>query len=185
MNPAVEHVGGGAWGGRDDDDENRIDVIRRPRRPWLRRLAVGVAGLLAWVLAVYGWAWLSLDRSAAARAMLWREADVGDQFRFPARVIPAGAVASPLPRGVEIDPSAPPAEMGEDIDGFLSDTELLALSGPRNPNPGDLGVVREGAHADLLLVDGDPLPDLSLIATPETSLSVIMKNGVIVKNTPT
>ena len=35
--------------------------------------------------------------------------------------------------------------------------ELLALSGPRNPYPGKLGVVEEGALADLLLVDGDPL----------------------------
>ena len=60
--------------------------------------------------------------------------------------------------------------------------ELLALSGPRNPYPGDLGVVRAGALADLLLVDGDPLRDLGLIATPETSFPVIVKDGVVVKN---
>lgn len=41
--------------------------------------------------------------------------------------------------------------------------ELLALSGPRNPYPGKLGVVEEGALADLLLVDGDPLADLRLL----------------------
>ena len=34
--------------------------------------------------------------------------------------------------------------------------ELLALSGPRNPYPGKLGVLEEGAFADLLVVDGDP-----------------------------
>ncbi|MCK7499305.1 MAG: hypothetical protein MZW92_59260 [Comamonadaceae bacterium] len=39
--------------------------------------------------------------------------------------------------------------------------ELLALSGPRNPYPGKLGVVEEGALADLLLVDGDPWPTCS------------------------
>ena len=37
-----------------------------------------------------------------------------------------------------------------------SNAELLALSGPRNPYPGKLGVVEEGAFADLLLVDGNP-----------------------------
>jgi imidazolonepropionase-like amidohydrolase len=73
--------------------------------------------------------------------------------------------------------------------------ELLALSGPRNPYPGKLGVIEEGALADILLVDGNPLKDVSVIggttewfdADPEykeiTTLKVIMKDGVIYKNT--
>jgi imidazolonepropionase-like amidohydrolase len=60
--------------------------------------------------------------------------------------------------------------------------ELLALSGPRNPYPGRLGVVQEGALADLLLVDGNPLEDIRLLEAPESSLLVIMKNGELVKN---
>lgn len=60
--------------------------------------------------------------------------------------------------------------------------ELLTLSGPRNPYPGKLGVVEEGALADLLLVDGNPLDDLKLIAAPERSLVLIMKGGVTYKN---
>jgi imidazolonepropionase-like amidohydrolase len=60
--------------------------------------------------------------------------------------------------------------------------QLLAMSQPRNPYPGDLGVVKEGALADLLLVDGNPLENLDLLATPDTSLTVIMKNGVVYKN---
>lgn len=60
--------------------------------------------------------------------------------------------------------------------------ELLAMSGPRNPYAGRLGVVEEGALADLLLVDGDPLANLSLVATPETSFVVIMKDGKVYKN---
>ena len=60
--------------------------------------------------------------------------------------------------------------------------ELLALSGKRNPYPGKLGVVEEGALADLLLVDGDPLTDLSLLENPEKTLVIIMKDGVIHKN---
>ncbi len=60
--------------------------------------------------------------------------------------------------------------------------ELLALSGPRAPYAGRLGVVAEGALADLLLVDGDPLADINLIADPEKNLVLIIKDGVIVKN---
>jgi len=62
--------------------------------------------------------------------------------------------------------------------------ELLALSGPRNPYPGKLGVVEEGALADLLLVDGDPIGNLSLIEDPAKNLLVIMKDGKIYKNLP-
>jgi imidazolonepropionase-like amidohydrolase len=60
--------------------------------------------------------------------------------------------------------------------------ELLALSGPRSPYAGRLGVVREGALADLLLVDGDPIENIALLADPGRSLVVIMKNGTIYKN---
>ena len=61
--------------------------------------------------------------------------------------------------------------------------ELLALSGPRSPYTGKLGVVTEGALADLLLVDGDPLQDIDLVADPERNFLVIMKDGKIYKNT--
>jgi imidazolonepropionase-like amidohydrolase len=59
--------------------------------------------------------------------------------------------------------------------------QLLALSGPRSPYQGALGVVREGALADLILVDGDPLAQLELIADPAANFDLIMKDGVIVK----
>jgi imidazolonepropionase-like amidohydrolase len=61
--------------------------------------------------------------------------------------------------------------------------QLLALSGPRNPYPGELGVVKEGALADLLLVDGNPLENLDLVADPDKNFKVIMKDGKIYKNT--
>jgi imidazolonepropionase-like amidohydrolase len=60
--------------------------------------------------------------------------------------------------------------------------ELLALSGPLNPYPGKLGVVEPGAHADLLVVAGDPLQDISLLAAPDKHLVVIMKAGKIHKD---
>jgi imidazolonepropionase-like amidohydrolase len=61
--------------------------------------------------------------------------------------------------------------------------ELLALSGLRSPYPGKLGVVAEGALADLLLVDGDPLADLKLVADAAKNFMVIMKDGRVYKNT--
>jgi imidazolonepropionase-like amidohydrolase len=74
--------------------------------------------------------------------------------------------------------------------------ELLALSGPRNPYAasGKAGVIEEGAAADILIVEGNPLQDMSVLgantkwfdADPEwkpiDTLKVIMKDGVIYKN---
>jgi imidazolonepropionase-like amidohydrolase len=60
--------------------------------------------------------------------------------------------------------------------------ELMALSGFINPYPGKLGVVKEGALADLLLVDGNPLEDIELVAHPNESFLVIMKDGKIYKD---
>jgi imidazolonepropionase-like amidohydrolase len=61
--------------------------------------------------------------------------------------------------------------------------ELLALSGKRSPYPGKLGVVQQGALADLLLVDGDPTTDIKLIEDPAKNFLVIMKDGKVYKNT--
>ncbi len=59
--------------------------------------------------------------------------------------------------------------------------QLLALSGKRSSYQGVMGVVQEGALADLLLIDGDPLSDIDLISEPENIL-IIMKDGMIHKN---
>ena len=61
--------------------------------------------------------------------------------------------------------------------------QLLALSGLRSPYPGKLGVVEEGALADLLLVEGNPVENIDLISDPARNFVVIMKDGKIVKNT--
>jgi imidazolonepropionase-like amidohydrolase len=63
-----------------------------------------------------------------------------------------------------------------------NNAELLSWSGPRNPYPGKLGVIEEGALADLLLVDGNPLENLELFNDPEKNLLLIMKDGKIYKN---
>jgi imidazolonepropionase-like amidohydrolase len=64
-----------------------------------------------------------------------------------------------------------------------TNAELLALSGPRNPYQGNLGVIEEDALADLLVVDGNPLDRIEILATPAKSLMVVMKDGKIYKNT--
>jgi imidazolonepropionase-like amidohydrolase len=60
---------------------------------------------------------------------------------------------------------------------------LLALSGERNPYPGKLGVVEQGALADLLLVDGNPIENIKLVADPAKNFVIIMKDGKVYKTT--
>jgi imidazolonepropionase-like amidohydrolase len=61
--------------------------------------------------------------------------------------------------------------------------QVLALSGLRSPYQGRLGVIEPGALADVILVNGDPLRNFELVADPGANFSVIMKDGMIVKNT--
>ena len=74
--------------------------------------------------------------------------------------------------------------------------ELMALSGKQNPyNEGKLGVIEEGAYADILIVDGNPLEDITVIGANKLwfdapdremdipSIKLIMKDGKIYKNT--
>ena len=62
---------------------------------------------------------------------------------------------------------------------------IVAMSGPMmNPYlDGPLGVIQEGAYADILLVDGNPLEDIMLLVNPEKNLRLIMKDGKVYKNT--
>ena len=47
---------------------------------------------------------------------------------------------------------------------------------------GEIGVIQEGAQADLLVVDGNPLDDLGVMQNPQQHLKMIMKEGVFYKN---
>ncbi|MDX2133298.1 MAG: amidohydrolase family protein [Saprospiraceae bacterium] len=62
--------------------------------------------------------------------------------------------------------------------------QLLAMSGKRSPyQAGKLGEISEGAYADLLIVNGNPLENIQLIVDPEQHFKVIVKDGVVYKNT--
>ncbi|OYX22492.1 MAG: hydrolase [Algoriphagus sp. 32-45-6] len=59
--------------------------------------------------------------------------------------------------------------------------ELLALSGKRSPYSGKIGVIEEGALADIILFDGNLIQNLELISDNQKMILVI-KNGVIYRN---
>jgi len=70
------------------------------------------------------------------------------------------------------------------VQAISLNAELLERAGKRHPyQQGPLGVIKEGAYADIIIVDGNPLEDISLFADPEKNLKVIMKDGKIYKNT--
>ena len=60
--------------------------------------------------------------------------------------------------------------------------EVVALCGKRNPY-GKLGVIEEGAMADVLIYDKNPLKDVSIVEDYENNLKLIIKDGKVYKNT--
>ena len=73
--------------------------------------------------------------------------------------------------------------------------ELAMLTGDSNPYPHKLGVIEDGAYADIIVVDGNPLENISVLggsskwfnANPREkgikTIRVIMKDGKVYKNT--
>ena len=62
--------------------------------------------------------------------------------------------------------------------------EVAAMTGPNNPYPqGRLGIIEEGAYADILLVNGNPLDNPTILADHAANLHLIMKDGIVFKNT--
>jgi len=66
---------------------------------------------------------------------------------------------------------------------YASNVKLLEMSGERLPyRDGPLGEISAGAYADLLIVQGNPLRDVSILGDYETKLKLVMKDGVVYKN---
>ncbi len=63
-----------------------------------------------------------------------------------------------------------------------NNAQILAMSGERSPYKGRLGVIEEVALADLLLINGNPLEDISILKAYKKNIQLIMKDGVIYKN---
>jgi imidazolonepropionase-like amidohydrolase len=70
--------------------------------------------------------------------------------------------------------------------GFDSPASIIRSATATNAElllqKGKLGTIAPGAYADLLIVEGDPLADLDVLADPQKNLKVIMKDGMIYKN---
>jgi len=59
----------------------------------------------------------------------------------------------------------------------------LAKSGTKNPyREGPLGVIEVGAYADMILVDGNPLEDVAVLADYENTIKVVIKDGKVFQN---
>jgi imidazolonepropionase-like amidohydrolase len=82
--------------------------------------------------------------------------------------------------------------------GTSNAAEVLSWSGEMNPykdaypdltpeekakKGNGLGVIEEGAYADLIVTEGNPLEDISLIEDYENNMKLIIKNGEVWKNT--
>lgn len=68
--------------------------------------------------------------------------------------------------------------------GTSNAAEVLTWSGGMNPYKyGTLGVVKKGAYADLILIDGNPLKNIEVLNEYKTKFKLIMKNGQVHKNT--
>ncbi len=59
--------------------------------------------------------------------------------------------------------------------------KIVAMSGKRNPY-GKLGVIEEGAMADVLIYSKNPLEDVAVVADHENNLRVVVKDGKVYKN---
>ena len=68
-------------------------------------------------------------------------------------------------------------------DPYQSPTLTESDGAARPPHHNRLGVLAEGAWADMLLVDGDPTRDLGLLGDPDSNLRLIIKDGRVHKNT--
>jgi len=161
-------------------DEEALDALEAARD----RIFVAPAIGLTWSLAEYGPSMgLSAERTQAAADEVAYSADTYSRMRKPGiRVLPGGDYGFPTsPHGKY----AKDLELFVDILGFSPMETLVAATkhgGEIMGKPGELGLVKAGALADLLLVDGDPLADITILQDRD-KLRMIMKDGVLHKHT--
>jgi imidazolonepropionase-like amidohydrolase len=159
-------------------DEPTLDALEAARD----RVFVAPAVGHTWSLAERGVSMgLPARRAKAAADELAYCADTYSRMRKRGiRVLPGGDYGFPTsPHGTY----AKDLEIFVDILGFSPVETLVAATkhgGEIMGKPDELGVVKAGALADLLLVNGDPLTDITVLQD-RTKLAMIMKDGVIHK----
>jgi len=140
----------------DEDDHHFPDPDRTAKNA---KVCTGTANLYQWA-ATYG------AKTAFGTDLLMEPERSGQQAPMFARL----------------------SEFMDPIDALRMATstnaELFRMSGTCDPYAeAPLGVIRPGAWADFLVVDGEPTTDLTPFADPESNLRVIVKGGEVVKNT--
>ncbi|MBM3217260.1 MAG: amidohydrolase family protein [Candidatus Rokubacteria bacterium] len=157
-------------------DERALDALEAARD----RIFVAPAIGHTWSLAEYGVSMgIPAKRAQAAADELAYCADTYSRMRKRGiRVLPGGDYGFPTsPHGAY----AKDLELFVDLLGFSPMETLIAAThhgGEMMGKPGELGLVTAGALADLLLVDGDPLADITILQD-RAKLSMIMKDGAI------
>lgn len=111
------------------DSGRKTRSTGRAWRRWAGRLGIVIAALLVLLAGIYGWAASSTDSSTIARALVWREADVGDQSRFPFRPVPAAGRPSALPVGPrdDLDITMAGSDKRVALDDLLVETDTRAF----------------------------------------------------------
>jgi imidazolonepropionase-like amidohydrolase len=159
-------------------DERTLDALEAARDRVFIGPALGITSTLAQAGGQWG---VTAERSAAFQRELEVSIDVVAKMRKRGiRVLPGGDYGFPYtPHGTY----ARDLSIFVKLLGFSAAETLSAatrLGGELMGRPGELGVVKAGALADLLLVDGDPLADIAILQE-RGALRMIMKDGTLHK----
>jgi imidazolonepropionase-like amidohydrolase len=159
-------------------DEEALDALEAARD----RIFVAPALGHTWSLAEYGVSFgIPAKRAQAAASEVATSIDTYGRMRKRGiRVLPGGDYGFPTsPHGTYARDLA----LFVDLLGFSPMETLVAATkhgGEIMGKPGELGIVKAGALADLLVVAGDPLADITLLQD-RGNLRVIMKDGSLYK----
>jgi imidazolonepropionase-like amidohydrolase len=159
-------------------DERALDALEAARNRVFVGPAIGITYNLSQAAGQWG---VTPERSRAFEQELAITVEVMSRLRKRGvRVLPGGDY------GFLFTPHGTYARdlwLFVKVLGFTPMETLMAatrLGGEIMGMPGELGVVKAGALADLLLVDGDPLADIAILQD-RSALRMIMKDGAMHK----
>jgi imidazolonepropionase-like amidohydrolase len=159
-------------------DERALDALEAAKGRVFVGPAIGITYNLSQAVGQWG---ITPDRARIFERELEATVEVMSRLKKRGvRVLPGGDYGFPFtPHGTY----ARDLWLFVKVLGFTAMDTLVAatrLGGEIMGRPGELGVVKAGALADLLLVDGDPLADISILQD-RSALRMIMKGGALHK----
>ena len=155
-------------------DEEALDLLEARKSEIFVAPAIGLAHAAVHVGPGMGLPQQGIDRGLKIMALQRRL--VPELRRRGIRVLPGGDYGFPHN---PIGRNAKDLELFVELLGYTAPEALMAATkwgGELMGLAGELGLVREGALADLLLVDGDPVADIRLLQDKDRLL-MIMKDG--------